>query len=98
MAEDRSLIKELKELRKKEDKRKAEAKYSIVCDHILFSPFAQKAIYIGRTKIHPKDSGRTWLCDPCALIFENKVLAGYTDGFRAVEETAFRDKVLNYVQ
>jgi len=96
MARDETLLKDLKNLREKAAKQEEEKKYSILCDHVLLAPTPMKTVFIKRKPIHPKDTGKTFLCDSCAIVFEHQVLSHNPVGFQALEDKIFRKNVSNY--
>lgn len=93
---DDTLLKDLKGLREKKAKKEEEKKYSIICDHVLLYTEPKKTVYIKRDPIHPKDTGKTFLCEGCAIIFDNQVMNHNPAGFQAVEDKFFRKNVINY--
>ena|SRR3990167_3838073 len=86
MAEDRELLRQLKDLREKKAKTVENLKYLIVCDHVIFTLNPITCVFIKANQVHPKDNGKRIMCDGCAFVFENQALKGNPQGFRAIRE------------
>ena len=91
MAENRQLLKDLKDLRQKAEERKKKELVAIVCEHILLgSPVNPlPAIVFKRAKLDAKDSGRTYCCEKCASFFEAQTNLGNPKGYYAMVEKRF---------
>ena len=86
---DRTLKKDLDTLRAKKKSLEEKDVYLITCEHIIFAKERVKTVALVRDKVHPKDSGKTILCDGCALIFEYQSIQGNSKGFQVVSEREF---------
>ena len=88
---DRTLKKDLDTLRAKKKSAEEKDVYLITCEHIIFGNQQDriKTVALIRDKVHPKDSGKTILCESCALIFEYQSIQGNSKGFQVVSEREF---------
>jgi len=96
MAEDRALLKYLKEEREKKKKTKPPP-VSMVCIHLITSPEPQVPFYTKDRSVNERDTGRRFLCQQCARRIDTRQLTKEdVNDYIVMPEKEFRMKIKNY--